>query len=108
MPGVDDAKLLEIDVGASGTLRVWTFRISDAALLVGRVDHDLPVESPGPQQRRVEHVRPVGGGQHDHALVAGEAVHLGEDLVQRLLALVVTAEWPARRRAPGRWCRSRR
>ena len=29
---------------------------------------------------------------HDHALRAGEAVHLGQDLVQRLLALVVAAE----------------
>ena len=79
----------------------------DAALAVGWVDHDLPVEPSGSQQRRVEHIRPVGGGQDHHALVAGKAVHLGEDLIQRLFALVVTAE---RLRAPasGRSCRFRR
>ncbi len=38
---------------------------------------------------RVQHVRAVGGGQHDHSLGALEAVDLGEDLVERLLALVV-------------------
>jgi hypothetical protein len=46
---------------------------------------------PGPQQRRVEHVGPVGRGDHDHARVALEAVHLDEQLVERLLALVVAA-----------------
>src|SRR4029078_9985823 len=45
----------------------------------------------GPQQRRVEHVRPVGRGDEDDALVRLEAVHLDEQLVQGLLALVVAA-----------------
>ena len=46
---------------------------------------------PGPQQRRVEDLGAVRRRDHDHALGAGEAVHLGQDLVQRLLALVVAA-----------------
>jgi hypothetical protein len=46
---------------------------------------------PGAQQRRVEHVRAVGGGDDDDALVALEAVHLDQQLVQRLLALVIAA-----------------
>ena len=46
---------------------------------------------PGPHQRGVEHVGPVGRGDHDDAGVALEAVHLDEELVQRLLALVVAA-----------------
>ena len=54
--------------------------------------HDLPIEPPGTEERRVEHVGPVRGGQDDDALVPGEAVHLGEDLVERLLAFIVTAE----------------
>src|SRR4030095_3407432 len=41
----------------------------------------------GAQQGRVEDLGPVGGGQHDHVLGAGEAVHLGQDLVEGLLAL---------------------
>ena len=57
-----------------------------------RVRHrDLTVEAAGPQQRRVEDVGPVGGGDQDDALALAEAVHLDEQLVQRLLAFVVAA-----------------
>ena len=63
-----------------------------APLDVGRVDGHAAVEAAGAQQRGVQDVGAVGRGQDDDALRAGEAVHLGEDLVQRLLALVVPAE----------------
>ena len=62
-----------------------------AALHVGPRHDDAAVEAPGAQQRRVEHVGPVGGGDEDDALVGLEAVHLDEQLVQGLLALVVSA-----------------
>ncbi len=62
-----------------------------AAAHVGQRHHDLAVEAARAQQRRIEHVRAVGGGDDDDALVALEAVHLHQQLVQRLLALVVTA-----------------
>ena len=62
-----------------------------AALDVGQAHEHLTVEPTGAQQRRVEDVHAVGGGQHHHALVGGEAVHLHQELVQRLLALVVAA-----------------
>ena len=58
---------------------------------VGRADRDLPVEPARPQQRRVQDVRPVGGGDQDDAALGVEAVHLDQQLVQRLLALVVPA-----------------
>ena len=66
----------------------------DAAFLVGWVDHDLPVESSRSQQSGVEDVWPVGGGQDHDAFMAGKAIHLGEDLIEGLFALVVTAERP--------------
>jgi hypothetical protein len=47
---------------------------------------------PWAQQCRVEDLRSVGRGQHDHPLGAGEPVHLGEDLVEGLLAFVVAAQ----------------
>src|SRR5690606_21892987 len=51
------------------------------------------VEAAGPQQRGIEHVRAVGGGDDDDTLVALEAVHLDQQLVEGLLALIVpTAE----------------
>ena len=62
-----------------------------AALAVGAVDDDLAVEAARPQQRRVEDVGPVGGGDQDDVVFHLEAVHLDQQLVQRLLALVVTA-----------------
>src|SRR6185437_4592769 len=64
------------------------------ALAAGQVrlgDHDLPVESARPQQGRVEDVGPVGRGDYDHAALGVEAVQFDQQLVQRLLALVVTA-----------------
>ena len=53
--------------------------------------HHLAVETAGAQQRRVEHVGPVGGGDQDDAFVGFEAVHLDQQLVERLLALVIAA-----------------
>jgi hypothetical protein len=58
---------------------------------VRQPDHHLPVETTRAQQRRVEHIRTVGGGDHDDAIVALEAIHLDQQLVEGLLALVMTA-----------------
>ena len=44
---------------------------------------------PGRSKRRIEHVGPVGRGDDDDALIGLEAVHLDEQLVQGLLALVI-------------------
>ena len=60
-----------------------------AALDVGAGHDHAPIEATWPQQRRIEHVGSVGGGDQDHALVRLEAIHLDEQLIQRLLALVV-------------------
>src|ERR1700760_4137104 len=57
----------------------------------GQRDDDLAVEPAGTAQRGVQGVRPVGGGQHHHPAGVLESVHLGEQLVQGLLALVATA-----------------
>ena len=57
-----------------------------------RIRHlDLPVEAARTHQRRVEHVGTVGRGDQDDALIRLEAVHLDEQLVQGLLALVIAA-----------------
>jgi hypothetical protein len=55
----------------------------------GQRDEDLAVEPARSAQGWVEGVWPVGGGQHDHAVGRLEAVHLGQQLVEGLLALVV-------------------
>ena len=55
---------------------------------VGERDGDAPVEAARAQERLVEHVGAVGRGEHD-AAIAVEAVHRGEEFVERGLALLV-------------------
>ncbi len=82
---------VEVDLGRERlALRVHLEDLA-AAVAVGPVDDDLPVEAAGAKQRRVEDVGPVRGGDQDDVVLHLEAVHLDEELVQRLLALVVAA-----------------
>jgi hypothetical protein len=78
-------------------LRACTAEDHLPALHVGRIDHDLPVEAARPEERRIQHVGAVRRGEKDDSLVGLEPVHFDEELVERLLALVVAAAQP---RAP--------
>ena len=60
-----------------------------ALLEVGHVHVDLPVEPARAHQGAVQHVGTVGGPDQDHPGVGAEAVHLGQQLVQGVLPLVV-------------------
>ena len=62
-----------------------------AALHVGTIHDNAPVETARTKQRGVEHVGTVGRRDENDAFVRFETVHLDEQLVQRLLALVVSA-----------------
>ncbi len=57
----------------------------------GGADRDLPVEAARTQQRRVQDIGAVGGGDEDDAGAVTETVHLDQQLVEGLLALVVSA-----------------
>ena len=96
-PGVRDAIVRSWTSGSSATPRAWTRRISSRPREVGAVHHDLTVEASRADERRVQHVGAVRGGHDDDALRRVEAVHLDQQLVQRLLALVVRAEARAHR-----------
>src|SRR5947208_131596 len=83
----------QLDVDVLGDRHAAGMHAEDAfpALHV-RPRHDhAAVEAAGTEQRGVEHVGAVRGGDQDDALVGLEAVHLDEELVERLLALVVAA-----------------
>ena len=55
--------------------------------------HNAAIETAGPQKRRIKYIRPVRGGNQDHAFVRFKAVHFDEQRVQGLLTLVMaTAE----------------
>ena len=90
-PGGAGCERVELDlVGERLALRVHLEDLP-AADAIGPVDDDLPVEAAGAEQRRVEDVGPVRGRDHDDVVLQLEPVHLDEELVQGLLALVVSA-----------------
>ena len=91
MPGVPLAIDLQPHVGRERDLPGVHPENPLPAPHVGRVHHDLAVEPAGTQQRRIEHVGPVGGGDQDDAVVGLEAVHLDQQLIEGLLPLVVAA-----------------
>ena len=82
---------LEVDVGTHPLVAAVHLEDRLALVVLGQRDDDLAVEAAGAQQRRVEDVGPVRGRHDDDALGGLEAVHLGQHLVERLLALVVPA-----------------
>lgn len=49
----------------------------------------MAIKPPRAQQRRIERLWPVGRGEQDDAGIGLETVHLDEQLIERLLALVV-------------------
>ena len=56
---------------------------------VGRLDRHPPVEASGPEKRRIQDLGPVGRAENDDGLGGLEAVHLGKDLIEGLLPLIV-------------------
>src|ERR1022692_3690947 len=57
------------------------------SLHVGGRDEDLAVEATRTQQRGVELVEQIRGGDHDQAATCLKAVHLNEQLIERLVLL---------------------
>ena len=72
-------------------MRVWTFRIPSRPFTSGSGTTTRRSKRPGTQQGGIEHVGTIGRRDEDHALVRLEPVHLDQQLVEGLLALVMTA-----------------
>src|SRR5665811_1706214 len=82
-------------VDASGQRLALAMHLQDAVASdhVGCIDRDLAVEAARAQEGGVKDVRSVGGSDQDDVGLDVEAVHLDEELVERLLTLIVaTAE----------------
>jgi hypothetical protein len=95
-PGRGAGEAEQVDVRPELHLAAVDLQDVHAALHVGQRDVHLPVEAAGAGEGGVEHVDAVGAGDDDHLVVRVEAVHLDEDRVERLLALVVPAGAEAR------------
>src|SRR5207253_1752091 len=57
---------------------------------VRQVEVNLAVEAAGSEQGIVQHVGSVGGSQNNHVRARVKAVHFDQNLVERLLALLVS------------------
>ena len=62
-----------------------------AATDIRQRHHHLAVETARALQSGIQYIRTVGSGNYNHGLIALETIHLHQQLVQGLLALVVTA-----------------
>ena len=91
-PEVIRATSFRSTASSSWTLLPWTSRIASRPRTSGRSTSTWRSKRPGTQQGRIERFGAVGGGHHDHAAVGGEAVHLDQQGVEGLLALVVAAD----------------
>src|SRR2546421_7203966 len=80
---------LEIDRHLQALTSSVDFEDARAPGQVRQIDPDLTVEAPGPEEGRVEDIGPVSGRHHDDAGVGVKSVHLDQQLVERLLPLIV-------------------
>ena len=62
-----------------------------ASLHIRPIDDDAAIEAAGTEERGIENVGTIGRGDENDAFVRLEAVHLDEQLIQRLLAFIVSA-----------------
>ena len=62
-----------------------------SALNVRNADDNLTVKASRSQQSRIQDIRTVCRGQNDDTGILSESVHLNQQLIQRLLPLVVAA-----------------
>ena len=89
--GCAGGERVEIDVARERLAARVHLEDLAAAETIGTVDDDLAIEATWAQERRIEDVGPVRGRDEDDVVLHLEAVHLDEELVQGLLALVVAA-----------------
>ena len=88
-PAVTLARCGRSTSSASGLPLACTPRIARRPSSDGDADVDVTREAAGAQQRRVQRVQAVGRGDDEQPLVAAEAVHLDEQLVEGLVGLAV-------------------
>src|SRR5207302_6606037 len=60
---------------------------------VGKIDRDLAIETAGTQQSGIENIGPVSSSDDNDAFLGIESVHLDEQGIEGLFALVVAASY---------------
>ena len=82
---------LQVHIGQQGLALDVHFQDRLASLHIWTIHDHLAVETARAQQRRVQNVWPVGRRNNDDIRIGVEAIHLDQQLVERLLPFVVTA-----------------
>ena len=82
-----------LQIGVPGQRLAFAVHLQNrlAALYVGQVDYYVAVEAAGTEQGRIEDVGAVGGSHDDDVDAGIEAIHLGQNLVERLFPFVVSS-----------------
>ena len=88
---------LEVDVGAHPLVAAVHLQDGQALVVLGQRHDDLAVEAAGAQQRRIEDVGPVGGGQDDDALADVSKPSISASI---WLSVCSRSSWPPPRPAP--------
>jgi hypothetical protein len=100
-PGRPPGHHIEVDIGAELLALGMDLQDGPPFALGGEGDDDLAVEAARPEQGRVQGLGPVGGRHDHHPGGHVEAVQLGQQLVQGLVAFVVGDELAAPALADG-------
>jgi hypothetical protein len=90
-PGRAARKNIELDITSERLSAGVHLQDCLSALQIRTVDDDLPIEATRAKERGIEDVRPVRRRHQDHGRALIEPIHLGQQLVEGLLALVVAA-----------------
>ena len=82
---------IEIDIRFQRLILRMDTQDRKTASEVRTADDDTAVETARTQKRRIEDIRTVRRSEGDDAFVRAEAIHLDQELVQRLFSFVVSA-----------------
>ena len=81
--------LLQVYIVSQGLIGRMDFQDLLSSLYIGAADRDLSVKAAGTKDRRVKDIDAVGRRHDDDPFIDAETVHLDEQLVQGLLALIM-------------------
>ena len=81
--------LVEVDIFRQRLAASMNAQNLQTTGVVRAIDRDLTIKATRTHQGCIKHIRTVGRRNDDDACVALKAIHLGEELVEGLLALVI-------------------
>ena len=88
--GCATGHLVEVNILGKGLAAGMNPKDLETTRVIRTVDGHLSIETAGTQQGGIQNIRTVGGRDDDDSGVAFKAIHFGEQLVEGLLALIIS------------------